>query len=165
MVDLRAMVFSTPIFIFLFLPIALTVYFLLPRKFRNVWILIASLFFYAWGEPVYLGLMVFSIIFNYFFGRIIASSAGWKRKFIFVLDILLNLSLIGFFKYSGFIVDSLNGILEPLGVGAIEFTSVPLPIGISFYTFMAISYIIDVYSKKLKVEKKRYWTGMQQKKI
>ena len=136
------MLFSSLVFLFTFLPITLLVYYLVPRKVKNVVLLIASLIFYAWGEPVYIFLMLISILFNYFCGMDIALKAGRKsqvRSLIFT--IVVNLFILGFFKYYGFIVTNLNAILPFY----IPYRKLELPIGISFYTFQTLSYIIDVY--------------------
>ncbi len=134
---------------FTFLPITLLVYYLVPRKVKNVVLLIASLIFYAWGEPVYIFLMLISILFNYFCGMDIALKAGRKsqvRSLIFT--IVVNLFILGFFKYYGFIVTNLNAILPFY----IPYRKLELPIGISFYTFQTLSYIIDVYRGNVDVQ-------------
>ena len=125
-------------------------YYLLPVRFRNVILLLASLVFYAWGEPVYLFLMLLSILFNYFSGLDIARNLQDKRaaKRSLVFNLIINLAVLGFFKYEGFVLDTLNGILPV----HISYHALPLPIGISFYTFQILSYIIDVYRGKVKVQ-------------
>ena len=143
------MLFSSLVFLFTFLPITLLVYYLVPRKVKNVVLLIASLIFYAWGEPVYIFLMLISILFNYFCGMDIALKAGRKsqvRSLIFT--IVVNLFILGFFKYYGFIVTNLNAILPFY----IPYRKLELPIGISFYTFQTLSYIIDVYRGNVDVQ-------------
>ena len=125
-------------------------YYLLPVRFRNVILLLASLVFYAWGEPVYLFLMLLSILFNYFSGLDIARNLQDKRaaKRSLVFNLIINLAVLGFFKYEGFVLDTLNGILPV----HISYHALPLPIGISFYTFQILSYIIDVYRGNVKVQ-------------
>ena len=113
-------------------------------------LLLASLVFYAWGEPVYLFLMLLSILFNYFSGLDIARNLQDKRaaKRSLVFNLIINLAVLGFFKYEGFVLDTLNGILPV----HISYHALPLPIGISFYTFQILSYIIDVYRGNVKVQ-------------
>ena len=144
------MLFSSIVFLFTFLPAVVILYYLLPVRFRNVILLLASLVFYAWGEPVYLFLMLLSILFNYFSGLDIARNRQDKRaaKRSLVFNLIINLAVLGFFKYEGFVLDTLNGILPV----HISYHALPLPIGISFYTFQILSYIIDVYRGNVKVQ-------------
>ena len=144
------MLFSSIVFLFSFLPAVMILYYLLPVRFRTVILLLASLVFYAWGEPVYLFLMLLSILFNYFSGLDIARNLQDKRaaKRSLVFNLIINLAVLGFFKYEGFVLDTLNGILPV----HISYHALPLPIGISFYTFQILSYIIDVYRGNVKVQ-------------
>ena len=144
------MLFSSIVFLFTFLPAVMILYYLLPVRFRNLILLLASLVFYAWGEPVYLFLMLLSILFNYFSGLDIARNLQDKRaaKRSLVFNLIINLAVLGFFKYEGFVLDTLNGILPV----HISYHALPLPIGISFYTFQILSYIIDVYRGNVKVQ-------------
>ena len=144
------MLFSSIVFLFSFLPAVMILYYLLPVRFRNVILLLASLVFYAWGEPVYLFLMLLSILFNYFSGLDIARNLQDKRaaKRSLVFNLIINLAVLGFFKYEGFVLDTLNGILPV----HISYHALPLPIGISFYTFQILSYIFDVYRGNVKVQ-------------
>ena len=144
------MLFSSIVFLFTFLPAVMLLYYLLPVRFRNVILLLASLVFYAWGEPGYLFLMLLSILFNYFSGLDIARNLQDKRaaKRSLVFNLIINLAVLGFFKYEGFVLDTLNGILPV----HISYPALPLPIGISFYTFQILSYIIDVYRGNVKVQ-------------
>ena len=144
------MLFSSIVFLFTFLPAVMILYYLLPVRFRNVILLLASLVFYAWGEPVYLFLMLLSILFNYFSGLDIARNLQDKRaaKRSLVFNLIINLAVLGFFKYEGFVLDTLNEILPV----HISYHALPLPIGISFYTFQILSYIIDVYRGNVKVQ-------------
>ena len=144
------MLFSSIVFLFTFLPAVMILYYLLPVRFRNVILLLASLVFYAWGEPVYLFLMLLSILFNYFSGLDIARNLQDKRaaKRSLVFNLIINLAVLGFFKYEVFVLDTLNGILPV----HISYHALPLPIGISFYTFQILSYIIDVYRGNVKVQ-------------
>ena len=139
------MVFSSFVFLFLFLPIILLIYYICPRKARNVILLLASLLFYAWGEPKYVLIMLFSTVFDYLNGRLIeyGKKNGKNRltKGILIVDLCGNLAILGFFKYTDFILESINSIT---GAG-IALLHIALPIGISFYTFQTMSYTIDVY--------------------
>lgn len=145
------MLFSSITFLFLFLPVVLAVYYIVPDKIKNIVLLIASLFFYAWGEPVYVVLMILSILFNYFCGRDIKNKEDDPRraKLSVVFAIVVNVLILGFFKYYGFLAETLNGFL-PVDI---PYRELSLPIGISFYTFQAISYVLDVYWKKAQAQK------------
>lgn len=147
------MIFSSLFFLYVFLPITLLLYFLVPMKLKNVVLLLFSLVFYAWGEPVYIFLMIFSIVFNYLSGIEISAyqEAGEssKARFCFWFTTAANLAILGFFKYYGFLLDNLNAILP----FEIPYRELALPIGISFYTFQTLSYVIDVYLGKVEVQK------------
>src|SRR5688572_2322860 len=140
------MVFSSRVFLFLFLPAVLLVYFTAPRRLRNSVLLIASLFFYCWGEPRQFGLMLASIGMNHLLGLL----AGWTRgrsagPWVIGLTVAANLGLLGYYKYANFVVDSFNPLLAWAGLTEIVCRPIALPVGISFYTFQAMSYVIDVY--------------------
>lgn len=145
------MLFSSITFLFMFLPITMAVYYIVPKNFRNIVMLFASIFFYAWGEPVYIILMVLSILLNYFCGQDIEAKKEdiGKAKRSLVFTVAMNLLLLGFFKYYGFLMDSINAVL-PVDI---PYRELPLPIGISFYTFQALSYIVDVYWGNVKPQK------------
>ncbi len=183
------MVFSSSVFFMAFLPITIFVYFLIPARFlkaRNLWLLIASLLFYGWGEPKYIAVMAFSIVFNYVFGRVIGrlrteadgqdaplAAAGVEvgkegktcdtagsggngsgqtmrcAKLAMVLCVIGNLAILGFFKYTDFLIGTVNGLLG----GQLSLLNIALPIGISFYTFQTMSYIIDVYWGKVPAQR------------
>jgi alginate O-acetyltransferase complex protein AlgI len=147
-------VFSSVIFLFGFLPVVLVLYFLGGRAAWNPVLLLASLFFYAWGETVYVALMLFSIGANYLFGLLIDRSAGDPRahKRYLALGIAINLLPLSFFKYANFFVDNLNQLLALGDLSPIELDPIHLPIGISFFTFQAMSYIIDVYRREARVQ-------------
>ena len=135
------MLFSSIFFLFTFLPILLIVYFAVPFKYKNYVLLAASLFFYAWGEPIYVFLMIFSIAFNWAMALDIEKERKLGKKTTLIFTVVINLLILSFFKYYGFALDSVNALF---GMN-ISYTALPLPIGISFYTFQAMSYIIDVY--------------------
>ncbi len=137
------MVFSSIISIYKFIPIVLTFYYLVPKKWRNPVLFIANLFFYGWGEPVYIFLMLFSILINFINGYYVYKYLSDKKKakvFLF-LNAFFNLALLGFFKYYNFFAENLNAI----PFISLPQLNLPLPIGISFYTFQMMSYPIDVY--------------------
>ncbi len=140
------MVFSSTIFIFLFLPLVLSAYFLSPKLFQNIILLIFSLFFYAWGEAFYVFIMVGSIFINYLGGIMIDRYRGeYQGKLFMVVAVSLNIGILVYFKYANFVVGNINQCLEYINFPIIRMSSVHLPIGISFFTFQAISYIVDVY--------------------
>lgn len=145
------MVFSSITFLFMFLPVVLAVYYIVPDKAKNIVMLLASILFYAWGEPVYVVLMILSILFNYICGRDIGvkeeDPVKAKRSVIFAVTV--NLLFLGFFKYYGFLIETVNAVLPT----DIPYRELPLPVGISFYTFQALSYIVDVYRKKTEPQK------------
>jgi alginate O-acetyltransferase complex protein AlgI len=143
------MLFSTPLFVFLFLPIVLLVYVLLPGiRTRNVWLLVASLVFYAWGEIGFVAILLVSVLINFGFGRAMErSETPARRKCIVAIGIAGNLGLLAFFKYFNLGVNAANVVLQPFGARRIDAANVLLPLGISFFTFHALSYLIDVYRK------------------
>ena len=149
------MLFSSMTFLFVFLPVTLAVYYLAPAQMRNLVMLAASLFFYAWGEPVYIILMLLSILMNYYCGLDIDGKRNSpqlaRRSLIFA--VAANVLVLGFFKYYGLIMETVNGTL-PVDI---PYRVLPLPIGISFYTFQALSYIVDVYRGEARAQKKFTW--------
>lgn len=143
------MIFSSLLFLFRFIPVFFLIYYIVPNKFKNFVLFAGSIIFYAWGEPSFLILIFISIIVNYIAGILISRTEGKVRTVVFVLSIIYNLAALGFFKYSGFFVDNINSIL-----GAdISFEAPGLPLGISFYTFQIMSYVIDLYKGRISVEK------------
>ena len=148
------MVFSSIVFIFIFLPAVMILYRILPEKLRNGLLLAASLIFYAWGEPVYVLLMMFSITFNYFMGRRLEQTD--RRNLILAVCVIVNIGMLCFFKYTDFAIENLNRIS---GIN-IDTLKLALPIGISFYTFQVLSYIIDVYRGTVKVQRNIIDFGM-----
>lgn len=144
------MVFSSILFLFRFLPIFMILYFLAPGRAKNLVLLIGSLIFYAWGEPVYVVLMLFSTVSDYVHGLLIGPRRGTKAaKWLLVSSVVINLLLLGFFKYADFLIQTINSI----GGFSIPLLELGLPIGISFYTFQTMSYTIDVYRGEAKVQK------------
>ena len=144
------MVFSSPIFLFLFLPVVLTACVLLPgTKARNLFLLFASLFFYAWGEVEFILLLLASTAMNFALGLWVdRCQKPAKRKLAVAIAVIVNIGLLAFFKYANLIIATLNSLLNVVGVSPLNVPHVPLPIGISFFTFHALSYVIDVYRRK-----------------
>lgn len=150
------MVFSSFTFLFIFLPLVLLTYFLAKkRQYRNIVLLVFSLIFYAWGEPVYVILMLLSIIVNYFIALKIERRKKGKKKWM-IMDVIFNLGIIGFFKYGNFMIQNINSIFH----SNIREMNLALPIGISFYTFQVLSYVIDVYRKTVPAQKSMVNLGM-----
>ncbi len=144
------MLFSSISFLYVFLPIVCFIYFIVPKKLRNLTLLIASLFFYIYGEPVYTLLLVFSSLSDFIHAKFIYKYADTKKsKYLLISSLIINLGMLGFFKYIDFIIISINNIFN-LNV---EVLNIPLPIGISFFTFQTMSYSIDVYMKRVKPQR------------
>ncbi len=147
------MVFSSLLFLFYFLPAVLLVYFLTPRRFRNMVLFVASLIFYAWGEPKYIVIMLLTSLADYGFGLLIGKfkdqGQTGKAKAAVAVAVVANLGVLAFFKYADFAIHTVNGLLGT----AIPPVGLPLPIGISFYTFQALSYTIDVYRRDAKAQR------------
>lgn len=153
------MYFSSLIFLFVYLPIVMAAYYLIPTKFRNVFLLFVNLIFYGWGEPVFILIMFVSVAVNYIFGILIEKYRGNERleKTFVLLSVVISLGLLGVFKYTNFI----NGLLRQIPLfSSLPKTNIPLPIGISFYTFQAMSYTIDVYRQDTKAQKSLVDFGM-----
>ncbi len=146
------MLFSSVTFLFVFLPVTLAVYYLAAPQMRNLVMLAASLFFYAWGEPVYVILMLLSILMNYYCGLDIDGKREHPRlaRRSLIFAVVMNVLVLAFFKYYGLFMETLNGRLPV----EIPYRVLPLPIGISFYTFQALSYVIDVYRGEVRAQKK-----------
>ncbi len=143
------MLFSSLTFLFVFLPVVVGVYYILPMKAKNIWILAASLFFYFYGEPKYLVLMVSVITSSFIFGLLTDRAEGKRRKTLTVLSVAVSLSALFFFKYTDFFITTVNSAFGA-NLGLLKLA---LPVGISFYTFQAISYNIDVYRKDVPAQK------------
>jgi len=143
------MVFSSPLFLFLFLPVVLTVYFLLPGlRARNSWLLLVSLLFYAWGEIGFILLLLVSTLINFELGKWVERTEDIsRRKKAVAVAVVVNVGFLAFFKYAGLAVASLNLLLKWFGLATVPVPHIALPIGISFFTFHALSYIIDIYPR------------------
>jgi alginate O-acetyltransferase complex protein AlgI len=147
-------VFASPIFLFLFLPLTLLAYFALPRAWRNGVLLAASLAFYAWGEARYLPLILGSVAWNWYFGRAIGDATDAKRrKRWLAIAVTGNLSALALFKYANFAVANVNALAPVLAITPLAVAAIPLPLGISFFTFHAISYVVDVYKRNAEAER------------
>ncbi len=124
------MVFSSLVFLWIFLPVIIILYYVIDEKYKNIFLLLGSLFFYAWGEPIYIFLMIFSIVVNWSIGLLI-EKYQFQKKIFLIVSILFNVALLGYFKYFNFFIDIINQMLH-LGI---EYKSIKLPIGISFLLF------------------------------
>lgn len=144
------MIFSSLFFVFVFLPVVLAAYYLVPRKYKNLCLFLFSLVFYAWGEPVSVFLMLFTTLFDYIAGLMIEKYRHnkSKAKIILIVSTCVNLGLLGYFKYSGLLLNTFNA----LSGLAVPVPQVVLPIGISFYTFESLSYTIDVYRGEAPIQ-------------
>ena len=153
------MVFSDNIFLFFFLPLVILCTNLCPKAYRNYVLLVFSLIFYAWGEPVYIILMLSVIVLNYLAGLFIDSfprkTAPGRRKAILVLAVAANLLILGYFKYTGFFAEIISSITG----ASLKIPQILLPIGISFYIFQSMSYVIDVYRGRAGVQKNIFFFG------
>lgn len=140
------MVFSSVFFLLYFLPIFLLVYHFIDKKYKNYWILAASIFFYAWGAPGFVFIVLGTTVLDFFIvNRMYASTDRRNRKRWLVVSLFLNLGLLAYFKYANFFVDNLNVFLESIGLKAVGWAEVALPIGISFYIFQSVTYAVDVH--------------------
>ncbi len=152
------MVFSSTIFLCVYLPLVLLGYYICPKKGRNLFLLIVSLVFYAWGEPKYVFLMMFSIVINFAFGLLMDKHRRNEKrlKLMLVLSVVIDLGLLSVFKYTDFIITNVNAIFNT----GFDLLNIALPIGISFYTFQAMSYTIDVYRNDVRVQRNLIDFGM-----
>ena len=147
------MVFSSSIFLFFFLPLVIFGYYLLKENYRIYFLMLASLFFYAWGEPKYVLVMLLSIVINYTFGRFIHTSISAQKKILakvlLILSVACNLGILFYFKYLDFTINTVNHVFHT----SLALRNIVLPIGISFFTFQGMSYVIDLYWQKVSVQK------------
>lgn len=149
------MVFSSLTFLYIFLPVVLALNFMIRKEYRNILLLIASLIFYAWGGVSYTAILLVSLVMNFFIGKAIGKSLDTHRSRIYLtIGVVINLGFLGVFKYGSFFIENLNILFESTSVKlSIPDPGILLPIGISFYTFQALSYLIDVYKKRTPVQK------------
>ena len=147
------MAFNTLYFLLIFLPIAVLLYWFIPTKFKNVMLILISLVFYAWGNPEYLILLLFSIVFNYFSALELdlykEQNNKKAAKISMIVTVAVNLFILGYFKYRGFLLDNLGALFSR----TISYKALPLPLGVSFFTFSALSYVLDVYLDKTRVQR------------
>ncbi len=136
------MVFSSTLFLFWFLPVVLIGYYLCGKNAKNYWLLLASLFFYSWGEPKYVLLMFTLIVINYICGLLLARD---HNRYLLCATVIFNLGILGYFKYFNFLMETVNAVLSLIGGQSVSLNQIALPIGISFFTFQIMSYVIDVY--------------------
>ena len=142
------MVFSSILFLLFFLPLFFIVYFFLPPRFRNLWIVLGSVAFYSWGAPKFIVVILGTTLIDFFLVKWMDKTPdGNRKKIILTVTVLLNIGLLVYFKYSNFFIENLNEMLSLIGVSGIHWTKLVLPIGISFYTFETITYVVDVYRR------------------
>ena len=141
------MVFSSATFLFIFLPVVLILYYLVPARWRNWILLVASLLFYTWSEPRFIALLLVSITADYFIARAMDSAEGSRRKGWLALSLVINIGILAYFKYANFFIDNVQQFYHWLGLEPFEWHKVALPVGISFVTFQKISYMVDVYRR------------------
>lgn len=142
------MVFSSSIFLFFFLPLALLLYYIVPARFRNLTLVIESILFYTWGAPQYIFVVLAAMIIDFYLAKKIHSSEGKLKKRYLLVALSINIGALLYFKYFNFFIDNVNELVKSLGYSPHSFLKVALPIGISFFTFHEISYLVDVYRAK-----------------
>ena len=148
------MVFSSATFLFIFLPVVLVLYYLVPARWRNGILLTASLLFYSWSEPRFIALLLVSITADYFIARRMDLAEGGKRKGWLAGSLVLNLAILAYFKYANFFIDNVQQFYSWLGLVPFEWHKVALPVGISFVTFQKISYMVDVYRRDHEAQRR-----------
>jgi alginate O-acetyltransferase complex protein AlgI len=148
------LVFASPVFLFAFLPLMLAAYCAVPRAARNPVLLAGSVVFYLWGEGLGLALVVASVLANWGFGLAIGATEGILRRRWLAAAVTLNLGTLAVFKYANFASANLDAVAKTLGFAGLAATSIPLPLGISFFTFHAISYVVDVYKRNARAERR-----------
>lgn len=151
------MIFSSGLFLIYFLPLVITFYFFIPEKVKNTYLLVASLLFYWWGAPSFLWVVLGTSSLNFFIAQKIESNT--RKKLLLFLYVCVNLSLLIYFKYYNFFIENVNVLLKDLGFSTYEWTTIALPLGISFFTFHSITYGVDVYRKDAAPQKNiiNYW--------
>ncbi len=151
------MVFSSSIFLLYFLPLFFIAYYLLPVKFKNIFILAASVFFYSWGAPKFIFVIIGTTILDFFLVRkMYYAEKKWQQKLLLVLSLSMNLGLLFYFKYFNFFIENWNVVLYATGFEEWDWTKLLLPIGISFYTFETVTYVVDVY-RRVHAPLKNFW--------
>lgn len=151
------MVFSSVIFLLYFLPLFFICYYSIPARFRNFFILLSSIFFYSWGAPKFIFVIIGTTVLDFFLVRkMYYASKKWQQKLLLILSLSMNLGLLFYFKYSNFFVQNINDVLYSFGFVELEWTQLLLPIGISFYTFETVTYVVDVY-RRVHAPLKNFW--------
>ena len=153
------MIFNSVTFLFAFLPISLLLYWFSPKNIKNYTLFLISLFFYFWGSTSQFYLIIVSIFFNYFFGLFL-DIINKRRKLLLILGLIFNLGILSIYKYLNFFIENINAFLDSFGFNAIPNQHITLPIGISFFTFQAISYLIDIYRREIKHQKNPFYFGL-----
>ncbi|MCD4682975.1 MAG: MBOAT family protein [Bacteroidales bacterium] len=141
------MVFSSSLFLLYFLPAFLIIYFILGKKLKNIFALLASIFFYSWGAPDFIFVVLGSIFIDFYVVKLMDKAVGKKKLLLISLSVLLNIGLLLYFKYANFFIENVNNFLTVLGTKNLHWTNIALPIGISFFTFQKLTYSVDVYRK------------------
>ncbi len=141
------MLFSSTLFLLYFLPVFLTIYFIIPAKAKNPFTLFVSIVFFAWGAPKFVFVLAAAVMVDFFIAQFIDKSEGKRRVTFLTIGVVFNVSVLLYFKYFNFFMDNANSLFEIMGMHAVSFTRVALPIGISFFVFHELSYIIDVYRR------------------
>ena len=141
------MVFSSSLFLLCFFPVFLLIYFVIDKKYRNLFALLASIFFYSWGAPKFIFVVLGSIYIDYYLVGWIYTSSGKKKRILTGLSIALNIGLLLYYKYANFFIENVNSLLDSIGIEEVSWAGVALPIGISFFTFQKLTYTVDVYRK------------------
>lgn len=154
------MLFSSLVFLYAFLPVVLLLYYLVPQKGRNMVLMGTSVVFYAWGGVSLTAVLIVSIVGNYFFGRWINQALNKRNRIPVLLGLIFNLLLLGTFKYGGFIVENLNVVLSFFELKAVKDPGIILPLGISFFSFQAMSYLMDVYRRQTPVQKNLFYLAL-----
>ncbi|MFP4471295.1 MAG: MBOAT family protein, partial [Bacteroidales bacterium] len=151
------MVFSSSLFLLYFFPAFLVIYYLLPRKLKNIFTLLVSIFFYAWGAPDFIFIVLASIVIDFYLVDLLYKSTLRKaRRILLAVSVVLNVGLLAYFKYANFLVDNVNVMLDWFGMEPVSWMAIVLPIGISFFTFQKLTYSVDVY-RGVHAPLKRVW--------
>lgn len=139
------MVFSSSLFLLYFLPAFLLIYYLLPKSAKNVFALLASMFFYAWGAPDFIYVVIGSILADFYLVQLMNKKTGRQKLYLVSASVILNIGLLAYFKYANFFIENVNEMLGLFNVKHLAWTKVALPIGISFFSFQKLTYSVDVY--------------------
>lgn len=141
------MVFSSSLFLLYFLPIFLVIYYVINKKYKNIFALIASIFFYSWGAPDFIFIVLGSIVIDFYIVKYLNDAPRRKKRILMSLSVILNIGLLAYFKYANFFIENVNAVFESFDATPMKWTDIILPIGISFFTFQKLTYSVDVYRK------------------